>query len=87
MAQRFSFRFGHELQHNILARPEGKTDSVSIAFRVRELGLRRQSDEEPLPEDRMGRKYRSPAPAPSAAAAFFRWIGSSMISKVSNHAV
>ena len=55
-AQRFPFRLGHELQHNVLARPEGETDSVAIAFRVRELGLRRQSDEETLPEDGMGQE-------------------------------
>src|SRR5262245_41322142 len=53
LAQRFPFRLGHELQHNVLVRPERETDSVAIAFRVRELGPRRQSDEETLPEDRM----------------------------------
>src|SRR6266540_2530576 len=48
LAQRFPFRLGHELQHNVLARPDGETDSVAIAFRVREVGLGRQSDEETL---------------------------------------
>src|SRR5262249_34691677 len=56
LAQRFPFRLGHELQHNLLARPEGEADPVAIAFRVRELGLRRQSDEETLPEDGMGQE-------------------------------
>ena len=56
LAQRFPFRLGHELQHNVLVRPERETDSVAIAFRVRELGLRRQSDEETLPEDGMGQE-------------------------------
>src|SRR5262245_15490524 len=56
LAQRFPFRLGHELQHNVLAQPQGETDSVAIAFRVRELGLRRQSDEETLPEDGMGQE-------------------------------
>src|SRR5262245_21636871 len=55
-SQRFPFRLGHELQHNVLARPEGETDPVAVALRVRELCLRRQSDEETLSEDGMGQE-------------------------------
>src|SRR5262245_747608 len=56
LAQRFPFCLRHELQDNVLALPEGETDAIAIAFRVRELGLKRQSDEEPLPEDGMGQE-------------------------------
>src|SRR5262245_56601964 len=53
LTQRFPLRRGHELQHDLIAVFQREADTVPVALGIGQLRLRRQRNEQALPENRM----------------------------------